>query len=98
MARSNAVRTLGGTVLVFALIGLAAWIHRLGDRAFLTPVVPRDSLYVTGGHTISRLALGYSALVADVYWMRAIQYLRAYKNRSRSGAPSRRLGQRRPFL
>ncbi len=33
-------------------------------------------LYVPSGAVLQRLVLSYNALAADVYWIRAIQYLR----------------------
>jgi tetratricopeptide (TPR) repeat protein len=40
------------------------------------PLVGTDeeALYLSDGESVRRLALGYEALLADVYWMRAIQY------------------------
>ena len=33
-----------------------------------------DVLYVHSGKTLKRLSLGYSGLLADIYWTRAVQY------------------------
>jgi hypothetical protein len=33
-----------------------------------------DTLYIHSGKTLKRLSLGYSGLLADIYWTRAVQY------------------------
>ena len=43
-----------------------------GDQATLTEI-----LYLKSGKTLKRLSLGYSGLLADVYWTRAVQYFGA---------------------
>lgn len=40
-----------------------------GDQATLQEV-----LYLPSGKTVKRLSLGYSSLLADIYWTRAVQY------------------------
>jgi hypothetical protein len=44
------------------------------DRAFGATGVDETVLYVPSGEAVSRLALGYDALLADVYWIRAVQW------------------------
>src|SRR6185503_1833818 len=36
-----------------------------------------DVLYLPSGKTIKKLSLGYSGLMADIYWTRAVQYFGA---------------------
>src|SRR5579864_9198955 len=43
-----------------------------GDEATLEEV-----LYMPSGKTVKRLSLGYSSLLADIYWTRAVQYFGA---------------------
>ena len=38
---------------------------------------PDDVLYLPSGKTIKKLSLGYSGLLADIYWTRAVQYFGA---------------------
>jgi len=38
------------------------------------PPVSSDILYFRGGAAVSRVALGFDAILADVYWIRAIQH------------------------
>ena len=34
----------------------------------------QETIYITSGKTLKRLSLGYSGLLADIYWTRAVQY------------------------
>ena len=43
--------------------------HLRGNQATL-----EDILYLPSGKTVKRLSLGYSSLLADIYWTRAVQY------------------------
>lgn len=53
-----------------ATIPLQRWMdQQRGSRAVI-----EESLYITSGKTLRRLSLGYHSFVADVYWLRAIQY------------------------
>jgi hypothetical protein len=45
------------------------------------PAAANDSLYVASGPTLRRLTVGYTALAADLYWIRAIQYYGGVKLR-----------------
>ncbi len=56
--------------LVGAALGLQAW----RDRAFPVRAADTAALYVTSADTIDRAALSFDALVADVYWIRALQH------------------------
>jgi tetratricopeptide (TPR) repeat protein len=44
------------------------------ERWLPPPAGTEPALYLRSGETLSRLALSYDALLADVYWIRAIQY------------------------
>ena len=67
-------RTLAAVVFVAVLLGGAATVQAVRESRFPPPPVSADSLYITSGPTLRRLAVGYSALAADLYWIRAIQY------------------------
>jgi tetratricopeptide (TPR) repeat protein len=61
------------TILLIALttsVVLQRWIDAHRSQA----AVIEETLYVNSGKTIKRLSLGYHSFVADVYWLRAIQY------------------------
>jgi len=58
-------------LLLGGVIGLQAVHERRGGvPAFDTP----DMLYVRSPETMNRLALSYQSLLADVYWIRAVQH------------------------
>jgi tetratricopeptide (TPR) repeat protein len=44
------------------------------DRIFGEPAPGRTVLYVRSGEAVRRMTLSYSAVAADVYWIRALQY------------------------
>ncbi len=67
-------RTLAAVVFVAVLLGGAALVQAVRESRFPPPPVSADSLYITSGPTLRRLTVGYSALAADLYWIRAIQY------------------------
>lgn len=55
------------------------WVAALSIQAYREarhplPPVSSDVLYFRGGEAVSRAALGFDAIVADVYWIRAIQH------------------------
>jgi hypothetical protein len=75
MTSSGAARqTIAALAVVAVLVAAAAAVGRLREARYPTPAVSEASLYVTSGTTIRRLTAGYTALAADLYWIRAIQY------------------------
>lgn len=73
---------------VMALIGTAAAIQHAREVRFPRPVAGDDALYITSGTTARRLAMGYAALAADIYWIRTIQYYGGIKLRLEREGPS----------
>lgn len=68
------LQTVLVALLSATLVAGAATVQAARDRLYPpTPIVDAD-LYVTSGTVLRRLALGYQALAADLYWIRAIQY------------------------
>jgi TPR repeat protein len=57
--------------------------------------VAESVLYVPSGPVLQRLALSYDALLADVYWIRAIQH---YGGTRRSQDPNRKFDLLQPLL
>ncbi len=81
MTSSGSGPGFGGVVMpvvaaaaVVVLLGAAAAVQGVQHTHFPEPGVPDDGLYVTSGTTARRLSIGYTALAADLYWIRAIQY------------------------
>jgi hypothetical protein len=67
-------RTAAFAVSLIAMIAVAVAVQIVRDRAFAHPAVDRQVLYVSDAHVMRRAALSYSALLADVYWIRALQH------------------------
>src|SRR5258708_32407158 len=59
--------------LIVAFLGSVLALHQVdnirGKQATLEEV-----LYIPSGKALKHLSLGYSGLLADVYWTRAVQY------------------------
>jgi tetratricopeptide (TPR) repeat protein len=72
--RPTALQTIGGTAVVAALIGGAALLEHVREVKYPAAPPTQESLYLTSGRTARRLSVGYAAMAADVYWIRAIQY------------------------
>jgi tetratricopeptide (TPR) repeat protein len=69
----------GGNLLVvlaaFAAFGGALSLQMLRDRWYPRDVQEQERiLYVRSGEALKRIVLGFDALAADVYWIRAIQH------------------------
>lgn len=82
----GSLRTVAVVLVVAVLMGAASWIQSIreerygsGDEAEAT------ALYLTSG-AAANLTKGYSALAADLYWIRAIQYYGETKRRLAASA------------
>lgn len=79
------IRNLGttiGTVLVAAtLMAGAITVQAARERAYADRTVEDESLYITSGPALRRLAFASNALAADLYWIRTIQYYGGNKRR-----------------
>lgn len=70
-----------GVVAIFAVLAIvaillsaAAATVRIRERRYPKPAIGDELPYLTSGSTVRRLAVGYSTVAADLYWIRAIQY------------------------
>ena len=66
-----------GSVFILALIAmlaLAIALQVVRDRAFAHTAVDTQVLYVSDAEVMRRAALSYDTLLADVYWIRALQH------------------------
>jgi hypothetical protein len=89
----NGLRTVGIVLAVAVLLGAAAAAQHVRESRFPPPAAADDTLYVTSATTARRLAVGYTALAADLYWIRAIQYYGGVKlgiERARAGGAAPR--------
>ena len=73
--------TAGIVALVVALLAGAVQVQAARERAFPANATDEESLYVRSGVTLRRLSGAYTAVAADVYWIRAIQYYGGTKRR-----------------
>jgi hypothetical protein len=73
------ITSIAATVAVLLLLGGSAALQAVREARYPQPAVSDDRLYVTSGTAARRLSLGYSALAADLYWIRAIQYYGDHK-------------------
>lgn len=56
--------------LVAGFVGLEVW----RDRVYGEPAPGDAVLYVRSGEAVRRMSLSFAPLVADLYWIRAVQY------------------------
>jgi tetratricopeptide (TPR) repeat protein len=61
---------------IVIVIGLASlfFLQRRIDSSSPREVIDDETLYFASGKTIKRMSLGLDGLVADVYWIRTVQY------------------------
>jgi tetratricopeptide (TPR) repeat protein len=72
--RRNGLSAL--TLLTAAALcwGAALSLQAVREARHPLPPVSSDILYFRGGAAVARAALGFDAILADVYWIRAIQH------------------------
>jgi tetratricopeptide (TPR) repeat protein len=59
---------------VSSMLAIAIALQIARDRVFAYTPIDRQVLYVSNPGVIRRAALSYDTLLADVYWIRALQY------------------------
>ena len=64
----------GGVAAVVLLAAVVAGLQGMRDVWYPSVARVPNGLYVTSPAVLRRLALSFDAIVADIYWMRAIQY------------------------
>jgi tetratricopeptide (TPR) repeat protein len=68
-------RTVARLLAVAAVLWAAALVLQAArDQRYPALDVESDLLYLRAGPAVPRLALGFDALLADLYWIRAIQH------------------------
>jgi hypothetical protein len=60
-------------LLVAALLAAGAWLVRQTDQVRGDQPL-QEVLYIPSPKVVKRLSLGYSGLLADIYWTRVVQY------------------------
>ncbi len=71
--------------VALVVVGLAAAValQVVRERRYPEIGTPVDELYFNSGDAVGRMALSYKSLLADVYWIRAIQYFAATRLKDR---------------
>ena len=72
MSRTRRVNVVASAVLLISLAGgvlILSAIDRLKIRTS-----SQEALYIRSTKTLRRMCLGYTGLLADIYWTRAVQY------------------------
>ena len=68
------MRALVVVVTLSLLLAASIGVQMYRDRNVRKSAVTASTLYVTSGPFVERMALSYDALLADLYWIRAIQH------------------------
>lgn len=92
---SRGVRRLLAGLALAALLASAVGLELLRDRWYRRPQPADTLLYVRSPETMKRMALSYSGLLADLYWIRAVQY---YGGTRLSRDPKRNFNELYPLL
>lgn len=82
MGGTSFTGALGAIALAAVLLAGAIQVQAARERAYPAPAVAgADAVYITSGTAVRRLSGPYTALAADLYWIRAIQYYGGIKQR-----------------
>lgn len=68
------LQVLGMVLLLLAAWGASALVQVRVDRELAPERETPETLWITSGTTVRALSLGHQALLADIYWTRAVQY------------------------
>jgi hypothetical protein len=82
-------------VVLVVLVGAAVGVEVLRDTVYGEPLPAESVLYVRSGAFLTRASLSHAALLADLYWIRTIQY---YGGTHRAKAAGRRYDLLYPLL
>lgn len=72
MRPSRKVTAVASVLLVLSMLSCVLLLRQV-DRV-RTGATLQEVLYISSPKAIKRMSLGYSSLVADIYWTRAVQY------------------------
>ncbi|HUP40351.1 MAG TPA: hypothetical protein VM115_09550 [Vicinamibacterales bacterium] len=67
-------RTVMFLIALAAMLAVAVAIQLVRDRTYAHVTVDKQVLYISDAEVMRRAALSYDALLADVYWIRALQH------------------------
>ena len=72
MSATRRVNLAAVAVLLFSMAGAMAMLYAI-DRTPREPMA-QEGLYLRSSKVLRRMSLGYTGLLADIYWTRAVQY------------------------
>ena len=72
MSPTGRVNLIATAVLVLCMAGAIATVHAIDQVPRKT--VAQEVLYLRSSTVLRRMSLGYTGLLADIYWTRAVQY------------------------
>ncbi len=78
------MKSLKWILVMIAGLGLSAAAQQWLDAWKRTPLTVDESLYLTSGAALKRAALGFDGLLADLYWIRTVQYFGAKLEQQRA--------------
>src|SRR5579863_2210395 len=73
MRRDQPISWFAWLLAVFCLAGSVLTLREV-DRLRGEQATLQEVLYIRSGKTLKRMSLGFSGLLADIYWTRAVQY------------------------
>ena len=73
MNTNRKVTVIAGLLLVTLFAG-SVLSRRQVEKLRGNEATLEEVLYLPSGKTVKRLSLGYSSLLANIYWTRAVQY------------------------
>ncbi|MGA7969279.1 MAG: hypothetical protein WCC32_16005 [Terriglobales bacterium] len=72
MTSARRVNVVAATVLLLSMAGGVGMLTVIDRMQMRRPA--QEALYIRSSKTLRRLCLGYTGLMADIYWTRAVQY------------------------
>jgi tetratricopeptide (TPR) repeat protein len=72
MTATRRVNLVAAAVLLVSMAGAIAMLRAIDRQPRNSPA--QQALYVSSPKVLRRLSLGYTGLLADIYWTRAVQY------------------------
>jgi len=72
MTSARRVNMVATIVLLISLAGGVVTLHAIDQMALVSPA--QQALYIRSTTVLRRMCLGYTGLLADIYWTRAVQY------------------------
>ena len=92
---------IGWISLLITALGLSALAQTWMDARRDTPAILDDALYLRSGATLKKAGIGFDGLLADLYWIRTVQYFGAKLEEQRATTDTfdlRRMPQLEPLL